>query len=89
VTVVVAAVVGLGAGLAIRSAALRKGATPVEATRNQRAVVSIALLIGAVALVSIALTDDHHRYVSLAVAAFMVVAAVWQLRDVRRADRNP
>jgi uncharacterized membrane protein YqjE len=51
-------------------------------------VVSIALLVGAAALVAIALTDDHHRYLSLAVAAFMVVAAVWQLRDVRRADRN-
>jgi hypothetical protein len=34
-------------------------------------------------------TEDHRRYLSFAVAVFMVIVAVWQLRDVRREVRNP
>jgi hypothetical protein len=89
VVAVIVTVVGLSAGLAIRSAALCRGANRVEASRSWRRAVSIALLVGAAVLVVVASTEDHRRYLSFAVAAFIVIAAVWQLRDVRREVRNP
>jgi hypothetical protein len=88
-TAVIVAVIGVVTGVTIRNGVTRRAGTSAEATRKWQRLVSVALLLGAAILLVIACTAEHHRYVHIAVAAAMVVAAVWQLSQIKRETRTP
>ena len=80
VVAVLALVLGLASSIVVR----RRAANPEQAVRNWRVFNGCCMLLAAVVLFFIGITEEHRRYLNIGIAVALAVIAIWQLRNMKR-----